>query len=176
MKKNIPNIISIIRIILTIPFIVLLNNKFYSLVMLIFPLIIISDFLDGFIARKTKNVTKIGVILDPIADKILLISTFIVFYYINIIPSWFFWMLILKDISLSLGSAYIYYLNLNIDFSSILISKFNTVLQFIYIAYIVLVLNKTINYSYNISYLIILIAIMSFISLMSYFKNLFVKL
>lgn len=83
MKMNLPNKITCFRIIL-VPFLVffLLNgdNRYSSpLSLALFILASVSDFLDGHIARKYDMVTDLGIFLDPIADKILVISTMICF-------------------------------------------------------------------------------------------------
>ena len=92
-KKNIANILTISRLIATIFLIILyskIDNKLY--LKLMFTLIAITDFLDGYIARKFNQESKIGEILDPIADKVLIISMLILINiklnnYIVIIPT-----------------------------------------------------------------------------------------
>ena len=74
---NIPNLLTSFRIIgaVLIPFIILIDSKETGcfLVLIIFLLCSITDFLDGFIARKYNQTSKIGKMLDPIADKLLVI-------------------------------------------------------------------------------------------------------
>lgn len=88
---NLPNKLTISRILLTFIFVFLLkiNGFYYKLAaFLIFSLACFTDCLDGYIARKNKNVTNLGRILDPIADKILVISAFITFSQLNLVESW----------------------------------------------------------------------------------------
>ena len=88
---NIPNILSLIRIILTPLFIILLFADFkmakvFSL--LVFAIAAITDAYDGHLARKYNQITPEGKFLDPLADKILVLSAFISFAFINIIDFW----------------------------------------------------------------------------------------
>lgn len=82
------NIITITRLLLIIPFGILLYNKgIQNLVpACLFAFIIITDFLDGYVARKYKQVTKFGKLLDPFVDKLLIVVTTIILIIKNIIP------------------------------------------------------------------------------------------
>ena len=82
------NIITITRLLLIIPFGILLYNKgIQNLVpACLFTFIIITDFLDGYVARKYKQVTKFGKLLDPFVDKLLIVVTTIILIIKNIIP------------------------------------------------------------------------------------------
>jgi len=84
---NVPTIITISRIVIIIPFILIApGNPFLGAI--IFSIAAITDYLDGHIARKTGQVTKFGILLDPIADKLLVISALILFVDMGMIPSW----------------------------------------------------------------------------------------
>ena len=77
MKKNIPNFISILRVFLAPIFFLLFIYNYYSVAFLTFFIATITDALDGYIARKYKLVSKFGSILDPLADKILVLFAFL---------------------------------------------------------------------------------------------------
>lgn len=114
--KNIPNILTVFRIILT-PFIIALIfinsdvvysysflglNNSVSITFLIsgilFVIACISDFLDGYLARKNKWISDFGKIWDPIADKVLTTSIYICFSIINLIPFYFVILMVIRDI------------------------------------------------------------------------------
>jgi len=98
---NTPNILSLIRIILTPLFIILLFADFkmakvFSL--LVFAIAAITDAYDGHLARKYNQITPVGKFLDPVADKILVLSAFISFAFINIIDFWMVGIIIFRDL------------------------------------------------------------------------------
>ena len=98
---NIPNILSLIRIILTPLFIILLFADFKMakvLALLVFAIAAITDAYDGYLARKYNQITPEGKFLDPLADKILVLSAFISFAFINIIDFWMVGIIIFRDL------------------------------------------------------------------------------
>ena len=98
---NTPNILSLIRIILTPLFIILLFDDFKMakvFALLVFAIAAITDAYDGHLARKYNQITPEGKFLDPLADKILVLSAFISFAYINIIDFWMVGIIIFRDL------------------------------------------------------------------------------
>ncbi|RUM41452.1 MAG: CDP-diacylglycerol--glycerol-3-phosphate 3-phosphatidyltransferase [Desulfurobacterium sp.] len=82
--KTVPNILTLIRILL-LPFIVVLIVKGkFSFALFLFIISAITDFLDGYIARKSKSITSLGMLLDPVADKLLTSSTLISLAYVKL--------------------------------------------------------------------------------------------
>ena len=101
MKINVPNILTIFRILLTPLFIVCLfyPNMYSNLwALFIFILASITDAFDGHYARKYDQVTRHGKFLDPLADKILVSSAFISFAIMDIIPYWMVILIIFRDL------------------------------------------------------------------------------
>lgn len=128
MSLNFANKVSIFRI-LTVPFFVasLLyynpQRDFLRFIALgIFLLAVISDAIDGYIARKAKQRTEVGAILDPLADKLLLLSAFFCLSLIHALPKdlrlpvWVLMIFISRDVIILLGCIIIYivrgYLNI----------------------------------------------------------------
>ena len=77
----IPNLLTIYRLTIAIPAAYCLYIGYFSCAFFLYLSGIFTDFLDGFIARKFKMETKLGIILDPIADKLLILSYIVVLYY-----------------------------------------------------------------------------------------------
>lgn len=104
---NIPNMLSFFRIIIIIPFIIYFLNDEYFLAALILVISGLSDMFDGIIARKLNQITKLGKILDPVADKLTLTSVVVCMgiKFPEIIP--FVIILILKDMSMLLGGSFL---------------------------------------------------------------------
>ena len=90
--------ITILRILLTVPIVVLVSfNEFYvSFVLFIFASV--TDFLDGYLARKMNEVTNLGKFVDQLADKILITSTFIAFMGLGFLGTWFVITVVVRDI------------------------------------------------------------------------------
>ncbi len=84
---NLPTTITFSRILL-IPLFVLITAKNPMMGAVIFAVASATDLLDGYIARRSKQVTKFGIILDPIADKLLVISALIIFVDMELVPAW----------------------------------------------------------------------------------------
>lgn len=101
-KKKLPMILTILRFILVIPFIyfLLLDKPVYLIIsLIIYSLASITDWFDGFFARKFNAVSKIGAFLDPLADKILTLSAFIIFSLKDYVylPFFFVILMILRE-------------------------------------------------------------------------------
>jgi len=106
----IPNIISILRILLIIPLIYfLIYSTQYSktIVITILILMYISDLLDGYLARKLNQITETGKIIDPLADKIAVITAVIVLFLQGRIETWFFAVVVLRDLLILIFGLYL---------------------------------------------------------------------
>lgn len=107
---TISNFISFSRIFIVIPVVYRHYINGYSVDAIIILLIgygIISDYLDGFVARKTNTISEIGKMIDPISDKIAAGLLFIYTVVIDWIPFWFLWLFIARDILILIGSSFI---------------------------------------------------------------------
>ena len=101
----IPNFLSLVRISLVYP---ILNNIYlgnFNLSVIFFLVASITDALDGFLARKMNWQTKLGMILDPVADKLLLSGTIFILWLNEYIPFYIFVIFITRDIAILLGAA-----------------------------------------------------------------------
>lgn len=108
---NIPNLLTILRIFLVPIYLLVffsnLENRFL-IAGFIFILAGISDVLDGKIARKYNLITKLGIVLDPIADKMMMFAVLISYTMENIIPSWIIIAIGLKEIVMVIGGGILY--------------------------------------------------------------------
>ena len=107
---TISNFISFSRIFIVIPVVYRHYINGYSVDAIIILLIgygIISDYLDGFVARKTNTISEIGKMIDPISDKIAAGLLFIYTVVIGWVPFWFLWLFIARDILILVGSSFI---------------------------------------------------------------------
>ncbi|MBI5056617.1 MAG: CDP-diacylglycerol--glycerol-3-phosphate 3-phosphatidyltransferase [Nitrospirae bacterium] len=93
---NVPTIITFSRIVIIIPFVFIASeDPLFGAI--IFAVAAMTDFLDGYLARRSQQVTKLGILLDPIADKLLVISALIIFVDKGIIPAWIAIVIIIRE-------------------------------------------------------------------------------
>ena len=136
-----PNALSIIRIILTVPIVIALLKEQYLLTLMLFLFAGITDALDGWIAKQFSFQSRLGSILDPMADKILLASTFLGLYWVGILPLWLLLLIFVRDIIIVAGALGYFLGEMNESnelLEPTLISKFNTVLQIALILFLLL--------------------------------------
>ena len=109
---TVSNFISFIRIFLAFPIfyyvshITEISGARYILLSLYF-VAYITDIADGYFARKFNQISELGKIIDPLADKILVILVITYLYYYEIIPSFYFWIIILRDIIIFIGGIFV---------------------------------------------------------------------
>lgn len=99
-KINLPTILTLIRIFLVIPlFVLIFIDSLPAKIITIICFIVasITDFIDGKLARKNKQVTDLGAFLDPLADKMLINLTLLALCYQNLVPIWMFAIIIVRD-------------------------------------------------------------------------------
>ncbi|HHS48278.1 MAG TPA: CDP-diacylglycerol--glycerol-3-phosphate 3-phosphatidyltransferase [Desulfurella acetivorans] len=99
--KSVPNVLSITRIIITIPVILLLESHHNYSALLLFLIGVLSDYLDGYLARKKQLVSNIGKLLDPLADKIFVISLFVAMIKIMGISYWLVLIIIFREFAVT---------------------------------------------------------------------------
>lgn len=139
---NLPNILSVIRILL-IPLALwgmVKEEYFFSFSILV--IAGVTDALDGFLARKLNQLTPMGRALDPLADKILFISVFLTMGFgLELFPAWFCWMILLRDFLILAGFLGLVLTNKNRTIAPTLTGKIHTVLLFIFLCVVLLSLS-----------------------------------
>ena len=101
---TVPNAITLIRVFLIPLFITACFYRNFTLAFAIFLVAALSDALDGFLARRLNQITTLGVIMDPLADKALIDSGFFLLSYVDrIIPVWLAVIVISRDVLLLFG-------------------------------------------------------------------------
>lgn len=143
-KMNIPNRLSIMRIVLVPFFIGSIVYSRMDIAFIFFFIAVISDGLDGFIARATNQKTHLGTILDPIADKLLLMSAFICLSVATTIPAhlrlppYVPIVVISRDAMIVLGSIVIHLITGSVKIEPSVIGKITTFFQMMTIVSILL--------------------------------------
>lgn len=103
-----PTILTLLRIILIPCIVISLLNSLWKTAGIFFGASIVSDVLDGFIARRYNQQTVLGAILDPFADKCLMIALFATFAWMGYIPWWFVVIVIFKEWVLIAGAVFLF--------------------------------------------------------------------
>ena len=128
---NFPNLLSLLRIILTPLFIIFLFSDDRLIALIVFVVAAITDAYDGHLARKYNQITSQGKFLDPLADKILVLSAFFSFAFIGIIDFWMVGIITFRDMFIT-GLRWIIS-NKGFEFVTSKLSKYKTAFQLIII-------------------------------------------
>jgi cardiolipin synthase (CMP-forming) len=164
---NIPNTLTIVRI-LSIPvFVICLLYDRLFIALLIFIGAGVTDGLDGLIARVYRQKTTAGAYLDPIADKLLLTTAYVVLAVLMIIPSWLTVIVIARDVIIALGILILHLTSRKFEVKPLFISKTSTFSQIVTVAWALLA-PYSLFFKGLLPYLIWLTAVLTCISGLQY--------
>jgi len=142
MRLTIPNQLTILRIILTPIFIVLIlkrtaNDQLFASA--IFTIAALTDWYDGWYARKFGVITRIGQFLDPLADKVLVTSALITFAILDYVFPWMVWVIVARDFLITSNRIFALYVGKPII--THVLAKWKTALQMLTIFWILIFIN-----------------------------------
>ena len=130
--QRLPNLLTALRLVLVIPIgILIVKQQFVTVLWLAF-IAGFSDAIDGWVARRFDTESRLGGIIDPLADKALMVTTFVCLSIINVIPWWLTMVVFARDLLIIGGVTTYYRLTGNVDMSPSWLSKFNTLLQIVF--------------------------------------------
>ena len=136
--RHLPNIICLLRIALVWPLILSLQAGDFATTLWIFAIAAVSDGLDGYLAKRFRWTSHLGRILDPLADKLLLVSLFLMASWLGLIPQWLTVIAVARDVMIGSG-ALVYRLVFGpLHGRPMWISKLNTLMQLSYLMGVVL--------------------------------------
>ncbi len=130
---HLPNLITAGRVLLVPPTIGLMLHEEFALGLALFLVAGVSDGLDGYLAKRYGWVSRVGGLLDPIADKVLLISCYLALGWLGQIPAWLVVAVLARDVMIVVGALMYLYLIDMLESSPSLISKTNTFAQIVLI-------------------------------------------
>lgn len=107
---NAPNLITLLRIGAIPLFLILLTDGRYSEALIVFVVAGATDSLDGALARLTNSHTTLGAYIDPLADKLLLVSSFLILAFLGFIPRWLAILVISRDVIILVGFAVLFFM------------------------------------------------------------------
>lgn len=129
----IPNAISLMRIVLVAPILALLVEGEFGWALLLFWVAGLSDGLDGYLANRFGWQSRLGALLDPVADKLLVAGLFITLAFTGLIPVWLAAVVIARDIVIVSGATAYNFLIRPVEGEPTHISKLNTVIQILFL-------------------------------------------
>ena len=134
---NLPNIITLGRLLSVPVAIYLIMNDFMTAAFWLFIAAGISDGVDGYLAKRFNWHTRLGALLDPIADKLLVAGTFITLAYTQQIPVWLAAVVILRDVVIIGGATAYNFIVEPVQGEPTRISKLNTALQLLFLLFVI---------------------------------------
>ncbi|MBI2540998.1 MAG: CDP-diacylglycerol--glycerol-3-phosphate 3-phosphatidyltransferase [Deltaproteobacteria bacterium] len=139
---NLPNFLTLIRIVAIPFFLVLLSSELYLEALIVFVVSGLTDALDGAVARMMRQQTALGSYLDPVADKLLVMSSFVMLGFIQAVPPWLVVLVVSRDIIILLGYGVIYFMvEERLVVQPSFIGKLNTVFQLVTVGVVLLFLH-----------------------------------
>ncbi len=129
MGRHLPNMLSILRILMVLPVAYLTLTDEPGWALFLFILAGISDGLDGYLAKRFGWISRLGSFLDPMADKFLLVTMFIVFAIGGMLPVWLVAIIIARDLIILLGALAYLRLIGSLNMAPLWSSKANTFFQ-----------------------------------------------
>lgn len=127
--SRLPNLITMARIALVPVLILLLKDQEYAAALIVFVIAGVSDALDGYLAKRLNVQSRLGAILDPVADKLLLVSAYVMLTFLGHIPFWLMLVVAFRDLLIVVG--YVIYTSHAgpVKMRPSVLSKLNTVAQ-----------------------------------------------
>jgi cardiolipin synthase len=131
-----PNAISLLRIALIAPILYSILGAHFDMALLLFVVAGFSDGLDGYLAKTFNWHTRLGALLDPIADKLLVAGAFVTLAHSGFIPVWLAALVIFRDIVIIGGATAYNFLIRPVDGEPTTVSKLNTILELLLVLFV----------------------------------------
>ena len=136
--RHLPNLICLVRIALVYPILNALRGGAYAAALTLFVIAALSDGLDGYLAKHFGWTSDLGRILDPFADKLLLVTVFVTGAWLELIPWWLTAAVVARDVLIGLGALVFRVWFGPLHGRPTAVSKVNTGAQLIYVALVLL--------------------------------------
>jgi cardiolipin synthase (CMP-forming) len=132
--RHLPNIICVLRIALVWPIAAALADREYLIALALFIVAGLSDGVDGFLAKRFNWTSDLGKFLDPLADKLLLVTVYVEAAWLNLTPWWLTAAVVARDVLIGLGAMVFRVWFGPLRGRPTLSSKINTLMQLLYLA------------------------------------------
>lgn len=131
--RHLPNLLSGLRMLLVVPLVWLIREAHYDGALLIAACAGATDALDGYLAKRFGWQSWLGGVLDPIADKLMLIACFVSLGMVGAHPAWVTWLVVGRDVVIVAGAVTYHYLIGRLNAQPTQLSKFTTCVQITYV-------------------------------------------
>ena len=131
MVQQLPNLISILRLLLVPWFALVLLEQRFDAALGLFLLMGVSDGLDGYLARRLGAASPLGAALDPLADKVMLVSAFVLLGHLELLPAWLVVLAVGRDVLIIGGALLLYLFRPGGMVRTAPVGKINTFLQIV---------------------------------------------
>lgn len=131
--RQLPNLLSALRILLVVPIAVTLTRHEWVSTLWLFVVAAVSDGVDGFLARRFSWQSELGGMLDPIADKVMMATVFVMFALLGCVPPWLTVLVLARDGIIVMGAVSYRALLGPVAANPSFISKLNTLCQIVFI-------------------------------------------
>jgi cardiolipin synthase len=129
--RDLPNVLTVARMLLVAPLVYLLLTERFAAALVLAVIVGFSDWLDGALARRFGWQSEFGGMLDPLADKLMMISLFAALAWLGALPWWFFALAVLRDLVIVAGGLFYHYRVERFQAEPTRLSKFNTLSQLV---------------------------------------------
>jgi cardiolipin synthase len=135
--RHLPNLLSTLRILLVLPIVLMLAHHRWVGTLWLFLVAAVSDAVDGFLARRFGWQSELGGMLDPLADKLMMATVFVMLALLHCVPLWLTVMVLVRDGIIVLGALSYRMLFGPVAANPSLISKLNTLCQIVFIVAVI---------------------------------------
>jgi cardiolipin synthase len=135
--NDIPNLITLGRVLLTLPVVWALISHRFDLALWLFVVAGLSDAIDGWLAKQFHWQSWLGSMLDPLADKLLLVSSFLSLAWLGLVPVWLVAVVFLRDLIIVAGALYWHFHIDSLTAEPTVVSKINTFVQIVLVVTVV---------------------------------------
>lgn len=165
---SLPNLITIARILLVPLIVLLILSQRMTFAFALFVVAGLSDGVDGFIAKRYNQITELGAYLDPIADKLLLVSIYVTLGWLHQLPEWLVILVVARDLLIVGAFLLSWVMGVNIKIAPLMVSKINTTVQIILAGFVLANLGFGLNLSGIIELSIYVVATFTILSGVAY--------
>ena len=129
--KQIPNALTTLRLVLTVPICILILERDFNVVLWIAAIAGFTDWLDGWLARRLDAMSRYGAVVDPVCDKVMLISVFVSLWMVGLVPWWLAFIVVARDFVIVSGALIYHWMYGRYEMDPSIWGKLSTLVQIV---------------------------------------------